>query len=454
MMQLLTKSKSRIESIYDKIKGQILSVEERFEKYNTLIYWAGILLYRVILDIVYATVISPVYAYADFTLAPNLVRYMLSWLFTVVIALFSQFLLRQKHVSSYLIFLFDLIYFLPLQTMYGLRGLDIVFYLGAMVYWALLTVLQGKIPVIKLAPPKFGTKIMFTAMAGICAVFVLYISWRYTGFRLIFRLNDVYRWRSEAAAYSMPSLFRYFFSMTSTAIPLFMVYAFQKRKYIWTAVLFAVEYLHFSVDGSKSTVFYLAMVIVGYLFFHSRRSKWLPWALFAVGGAGCAESLLNGTQYIISYFYRRVMMIPVLLSSYYFDYFTQHPIDFLRGGILRRVGLQSPYSGNIPKMIGWLYENVDTAANNGLLGDALFCFGLAGVVLMPIILILCFRLLDACTEGLHSNITFGICIYFAISFTNSNWSTILLTHGLLFVCLILYLWPRDVLQRKEVCYGE
>ena len=68
---------------------------------------------------------------------------------------------------------------------------------------------------------------------------------------------------------------------------------------------------------------------------------------------------------------------------------------------------------------------------------------LLGVVLLPLILVVCFRLLDATCHKLPEKLTAATCVYFAIGFSNGSWSTILLTGGFLIACLLFYFFPKE-----------
>ena len=62
-----------------------------------------------------------------------------------------------------------------------------------------------------------------------------------------------------------------------------------------------------------------------------------------------------------------------------------------------------------------------------------------------------FRLLDAAARDIPQKIYIGLCVFFAMSFCNGSWSTVLLSGGFLMACIFLYLFP---VQKEEHVKNE
>ena len=96
-------------------------------------------------------------------------------------------------------------------------------------------------------------------------------------------------------------------------------------------------------------------------------------------------------------------------------------------------------------MIGDLYFNkVEMGANTGLIGDAVSNFGLAGVFIMPIVLILVLRVLDMCTYGVENKLYIATAVLYAIILISSFLPTVLLTHGLIILAFVLFIMPKKM----------
>lgn len=145
----------------------------------------------------------------------------------------------------------------------------------------------------------------------------------------------------------------------------------------------------------------------------------------------------------VSLFVRRVLYVPVQLSESYADFFTQHPLNLLREGILGKLSFDSVYSNTIPMVIGE-FNGSGASANNGMVGDMYANIpAVLGVFLYPLILVIIFRLMDLSVMTLPQSISIGFCVYYSMSFSNSAWGTILLSGGFLLACVLLYLFPTE-----------
>lgn len=211
------------------------------------------------------------------------------------------------------------------------------------------------------------------------------------------------------------------------------------------------QLLLFSFGGQKTYLFYILCAYGSYFIMKKRtNTAWLTKSITVIAGVGILEYICTKTFYIVNYIIRRVMIVPGALSTFYFDFFTKNMPDYWRQSIMRWVGFESPYSDNISYMIGELYLNDDSImANNGMLGDAFANFGWIGVFLFPLLLILSFKLLDGCAEGINPRVTFILSIIYGMNFTNGAFWTRMLTSGFIFICLIALTIPRDEKEEGE-----
>lgn len=145
----------------------------------------------------------------------------------------------------------------------------------------------------------------------------------------------------------------------------------------------------------------------------------------------------------MSLFFRRVMYVPVQISEHCAMYASLRPLNLFQQGIMGKLSFESIYSANISKVIG-AYMGSFSAANNGLLGDLYLNLpAVPGILLMPLILIVCLRLFDLLAGKVERKYLLPFCVYYAFGFINSSWSTVLLSHGFLIACLLLYLFPKE-----------
>ena len=370
-------------------------------------------------------------------------------------SVFAPFVVRLKehtNPSSMLVTFLNYVYFIPLTSYFGCKGnVSILFFAIALVYWAVLLFWQFHIPVLRLRPPslRYGRIIWIVLTAAVCAL-VLYVSGRYTGFRLKLDIAEVGDIRLEARTYAIPRLISYLLGMTPVFLSISVLYWLRRRCWPAVLVLVAVYLLYYSIDASRSVFLFLFLLLAVYLCYRPGMYQGLTALFLLLIAASLAERLLLGSFRLDSLFVRRMLYVPANVSERYWNFFQAHPISLFRNGILGKLSFTKTYTQNIARLIGEAYGNPQTNENNGLLGDMLANLPvLSGLLLMPLILPLCFRLLDLAAGGLPERIRVSFCVYFAISFINGSWSTVLLSNGFLLACLLLCCFPREEVFQNE-----
>ena len=145
----------------------------------------------------------------------------------------------------------------------------------------------------------------------------------------------------------------------------------------------------------------------------------------------------------MSLIFRRQGILLAKLSEDYYRFFISHSTDLFRNSIMGKLGFNSIYSQEISKVIGNNYETQVVNCNNGLLADVWSGLGLIGLIVMPVILILCFRFFDFVAHRVDSRLVISLAIYYAIIFMNTTWSTVLLTHGFFIMCVLMIIFPKE-----------
>lgn len=408
----------------------------------------ALLLYKVAFDLLYIYVVSPIYDYEGFYLRSELYRCIISYLVFLLMIKPIVKLLDKQQCSSILLLIMNLIYFIPGCTLYSFRGFSDTYFLYFVLYWVLLMVFYYKCPVIKLKMPDtrsrwtlFYVIILFVVIASILITGV------YNGFNLHLTLEDVYKLRAEQAEMNLPLLVRYMQPLASTIIPISIIYFLIAKKRMWVTILFVIQLLLFSFGAHKSTLFIIFVAILIYMFYKPQRLYWLIWGCLALIFISFIEMNIYSFSFLSMFFFNRVCLLPALLGSEYYNFFSNAELLYWRESILRWLGAISPYDEPTPKIIGYLYSGrVDVYANTGLCGDAYSQFGWFSLLIFPLLIILMLKLFDACSRGLDIRIVFVSCVAFALGFTNGSFWGLMLTNGFIVTCLFLYLMPRKLKQ--------
>ncbi|HAQ1830685.1 TPA: hypothetical protein IXG92_002980, partial [Enterococcus faecium] len=185
--------------------------------------------------------------------------------------------------------------------------------------------------------------------------FILFLSGKYTNFRLNFDLLNVYSLRDEVKDLNLPLIFVYLFSSAKVVLPIISIYFYSIKRKAWAFFLIFLQFLAFSIDGSKSTLFSIVITYIIYFAFKKIYMYTFTFSILCITFLSIIEPLIGGSINIITFFIRRAMFVPSLLNIYYFDFFRFNEKDFFRQGIIGRVGINSPYSESIPQIIGKQY---------------------------------------------------------------------------------------------------
>ena len=154
------------------------------------------------------------------------------------------------------------------------------------------------------------------------------------------------------------------------------------------------------------------------------------------------------TYFLSSLFVRRLFYVPALLNYQYYDFFSMHEIDCFRQSFLRHLGIVSPYSDSLPRVIGAEFYTDAYNANNGLFSDAILNLGIIGIFIFPIILVILLKFIDSLSEGIENKFLMMPVLMISISIFAGSLMSSLLTNGILFVMLLFYIFPRTSLYNN------
>ena len=421
------------------------------KKYNyvtnyKMIFYFFMIIYKLILDISYYKVISSCFTYMGFNDNSNFVTMLSSWIIYILLLkkVFYFFNNYDERISKEMVFVLFIFAFVPFASMIGFNIYNWKFVIINLAYWFLIMCFccykKSAIKVSEYFDKNLYRKIVYI-LTAISLSIVMFISWRYTGFRINIDLSKVYELRVEAQNYSMPTIVLYLFSFTKMTNAILITYYISKRKTIVALMIFLVQLLSFSVDGSKTTIF---LALFAFLIGIIPKMNSIKFNLYLLLGLNIIILGVLIYYYIfkdlmpISLITRRTFFEPQRISFQYYDYFSNHKPDLFRQSFLRFIGLKSAYDKPIAFVIAEYYEKDSFSANNGLISDAMANLGYSGVLIMPFIIGILLRVFDVLSKNVGIRIKAIISLYFSVVLSNSFLSTALLTHGLLVTMVILF----------------
>ncbi len=418
----------RIKIIVDKIINFIKKHDKSF-----------LIFYKVFIDIIFVLGINPIFSYSGFILDFSLYRYILGWIVFYFSIKYIIELLNKDTFSDMIIFLMFLIYFVPNITMYGMMSLSNIYFLLSSIYMFILLIANEKIGFVKIKMlSKNYSKFFFYAALIIIPAFVFYISYKYTGFRLVTDFINVYDIRLESKMYDMSMVTRYLLTLMNVIVPLLLIYCLKKKKIVSSIFMIFTQYVLFSITAQKNIALSIIVVLLSYFIYKKEYKRLIIVLIIALALFCPFEVNILGTNNILSLIYRRNLFLPPFISNQYYMYFNQHSFDFFTNGIMNWAGFKSIYPDSVSNILGNSFYNASTNLNNGLIGDAFANLGYLGVLIMPVILVITFRIMDAFTYKTSRNVIFGFVVFYMMKFINGFWSTNLLSGGFLILIVFLY----------------
>ena len=184
-------------------------------------------------DYSYSAFISVIYSYQNFTINTTNSSQLISWIIFILLSPFIIKNFKKNDISSRVVSLLTLVSFLPTLSMINHNAdYHSKYIILITVYWLILHCFNIIMPNYLVTQLKFKkvSKFWFNFIIISIVFSVLYISWKFTGFRLFFDIVNVYGIRAEAQEYSVPIVLAYLSLMADNILPLFLVYFLIKKK--------------------------------------------------------------------------------------------------------------------------------------------------------------------------------------------------------------------------------
>ena len=410
-----------------------------------IIFFTYIVLYRLLVDFCYEYIVSDVFYYWNFRRDSTLGSMSVSWLFLLTLSPLIIKTFQARGFSGAVVSMFILVSLVPTTTLIGFSSFyDGKFVLLIYIYWLILLMANISINVIKL--PLNNSRDYFVASSILLSVClsVVYVSFRYTGFRFQFSLIDVYQFRAEAREFEVGLLLGYLVSAADNLLPVILVYCLTIKRYFIASILSAVIFINYGISSTKQVIFLLMLAYFFSIFFKSREPKNYYIAGFSMLLIfSIIEWWFIGTWFLTDVFSFRLMFIPSSLHYAYFDFFSNNELDLYRQSALR-VFFDSPYKDNIQFLMGErLIGDFSARANNGLFTEAYYNLGVAGVIFIPIIIVGILKFLEGALRGLDHRVGAIFAVAATFVFMSVPFPTALLSTGMLAIFLVLSFLPRN-----------
>ncbi len=404
-------------------------------------------IYKVLLDISYITILTPMYGYAGFKLSYTPVTIILGLLLTACV-----YICMPKKINTVSDFILTGISFLaviPYISYYSFGGGHIGFTLMTFLMFVFVLAFVRLTPNISCPslPQKWADIIFNVLLWGLIA-YVLYTCISAMGWSsLSLDFSTVYERRAAYKASGVAG--SYLMTWSGNAVfPCSIAYFLYRKKYINVIAGICSAGFIFAVSGMKSILFGAVFVFATHVLLKvKQKMSALAFLVCLTVGVSMLCFYIFNEIVPISYVVRRLAFLPAKVSNEHFAFFLENgPIE-MSNSILSSI-IPYPYDGDPADIIGSLhYIAGETHANSGFFADGFTNFGYLGAVLWTIIFALLMKLQDIVSLKKPIYVTAGCFALYITIFTNSALFTSMMTHGFLVTLLLVAFIPKT--EKKE-----
>jgi len=368
----------------------------------------------------------------SFALDFNLAKYIVS-IFMVLTMWYSVVTKYRKmrSFSEQVILLIILLYFMPGVALSGIRNFEWSYIIQYYLYFLALVFFDTILAYPKRAFPqlKDRTRYWFIKLVIIISfVSIVFLVWYYgrsfSWELLLETLIDPYSSRMAAREAQTPWAIMFVEYWASYFCCYMISRSFRKKQYILVGVYVLCELILFTLRGNRSYVFYAIFgILIGLFNINEKKIALTMTLMMAVPIIEYFVINNNNELGPITNILRRYSIDPNILGTQYFEYFSFHPHDWLRGtfsSISNFWGLESPYGMNVGYFIGSAYYGWSMYANTGLFGGAYYEFGILGIFIDTLLIIISLRIFEKVLYIIDHSLKFTVAFVYSLLVINST----------------------------------
>ncbi|WP_086482143.1 hypothetical protein [Oceanospirillum sanctuarii] len=409
--------------------------------YSDYLYYFFLLLFKVVLDYSYASVVSFEYSYSGFHYNFETKRFLFAWFLYFIGLIFIAPKVRLRLVSDYFVLTAYLAVLTPIIVIYGL-DCERVFFPVLVTFLAVwLISVFSKISFPIKVPVVCGGENIAVIISLVFVVFLVFWYF-YTGVVVNLDFSKVYLYRNYNSELSSFGVFAYTNTWTYQVFNIFLiVISLKYRRFLLCFLLLFVQVFFFAASTHKSILFYPILVFGVWYYFRFYSSLMVVPVVFSfVIFLGLFSYHMFGDIWLSSLFSRRVFFVPANLTYVYIEFFDFNEKVYWSNSILSRF-LDYPYSSSVSRVIGSYLGDDSLGANNGFVASGYAHAGLFGVLIYAILTSFVFSLLNNLSKyGVQNWVVLSMSIIpVRALLISSDLFTTLLTHGFIMSVFLVVL---------------
>lgn len=405
---------------------------------SDLMFWVAGIALKLALECTYYLFVAPIFGYAGFKFDWSAFRYTEGWVLVTALLVITPRLLKKPSdffsaYALYFIFIPAIVYFqfsdMNREPIYFLLASFLILEITRSGTYVAFPVVRGGLPLL---------------VVGLVFLGFFISGWMYvSGGARYFNLNIllIYEFRDQVSAALNQGLMGYLITWGfKVATPVLLALALYHRKMRVALILIFVQILWFGVLGQKSVLFFPVISLVLWGLYARTRALALIGVLaalliiFSLGLFLVFDDIIAASLLV-----RRIFFVPPQLTSAYFEFFNANGFLFWSNSAMSS-WLDYPYSDEPAELIG-VFVGSGAYANNSFFASGYMHAGFFGMCLYAAIVGFVMRLIDGLGKDFDAP---WLPLAFVAGplvtlFMSSDLLTVLLTHGLAFALLALFL---------------
>lgn len=404
---------------------------------SDLIFWITGIALKLALEYTYYVFVAPLFGYAGFEFDWSAFRYLEGWSLVSILLIIAPRLLKKPSdffsaYALYFILIPAIVYF-----QFASMSREPIYYL--MVSFLILEITRSgqhiSFPLVRGGLPLL--------VVGLVSLIFLVSGWMYiSGGASYFNLNIllIYEFRDQVSAVVNQGLMGYLITWGfKVATPVLLALALYYQKYILGIIIFLTQILWFGVLGHKSILFFpLITIFLWTLYAHSRSLSLIGIAATAITVISLLIFLIFDDIIAASLLVRRIFFVPPQLTSAYFEFFNNNGFLYWSNSVTGS-WIDYPYAYGPAEVIGY-FVGSGAFANNSFFASGYMHAGFLGMCLYSAIVGFILRMIDGLAKDFETPwlpLAF-VAGPFITMFMSSDLLTVILTHGLAFAVIVLF----------------
>jgi len=401
----------------------------------------------------YINYLYPNWAYFGFDYyAPNVRYLILAWMLSLLPSLWMPIeLTRPSQLAYWVLYIVTYIpsMFVPFYTNINPPGeisfVVIIFFVGFA-----LTGISYLLPLLKLPRIPVSGRVFWSAFVLIAVGMVIWMIAVFHDHLKIVSFGDVYDQRNNSSDIAEGTLVNYpLMGLTGAIDPFLMAYGlYYRRRWLLLAGILG-QVLVFSVLGTKGSILSVLFVPGVYALIRIGKSPFglkITYACLILLGGSCLAYILAsydpGPLLFLALFVVLMRTLPMggLVTAWYYNFFQQNPVTYYSHVSGINWFVHYPYANFVGLEVGSFYQTgsgLDATAHFWAM-DGLEALGLPGVLVISLFCALLFWVLDSSAKRHDPRFGALVITYATYNLANISLFTSLLSGGLAFLILALY----------------